>query len=93
MTIKFSVLRDRWMQDPKFREAYDRISPEMEIAFAIAEARLRAHLSQQELADKIGTSQSAVARWERGKSAPSTRTLKRVAKATATRLHVELEPA
>jgi DNA-binding transcriptional regulator YiaG len=93
MAIKFETLRDRWMRDPKFREAYDRIGPEMEIAFAIAEARHRAQLSQQQLAKKLGTSQSMVARWERGTSAPSTRTLRRVAKATASRLHVELVPA
>jgi HTH-type transcriptional regulator/antitoxin HipB len=93
MTIKFDSIRKRWMRDPQFRKAYDKISPEMEIAFAIADARHRAHLSQQELADKIGTSQAAVARWERGGSAPSTRTLNRVAKATHSRLHVELVPA
>jgi len=81
------------MRDPKFREAYDRISPEMEIAFEIAEARHRARLSQQQLAKKLGTSQSMVARWERGKSAPSTKTLRRVAKATDSRLRVELVPA
>lgn len=58
MTIKFDTLRDRWIRDPKFRQAYDKISPEMEIAFAIAEARHRAHLSQHQLAKKIGTSQA-----------------------------------
>ncbi len=93
MTIKFDTLRDRWMRDPKFRDAYDRISPEMEIAFTIAEARHRAHLSQQQLAKKLGTSQAAVARWERGKTPPSTKTLRRVAKATDSRLRVELLPA
>jgi ribosome-binding protein aMBF1 (putative translation factor) len=79
VTIKFDTLRARWMRDPKFRKAYDRISPEMEIAFAIAEARHRAHLSQHQLAKKIGTSQAAVARWERGSSLPTTSTLRRVA--------------
>ena len=93
MTIKFDTLRDRWMRDPQFRATYDRISPEMEIAFAIAEARHRAELSQEQLAKKIGTSQAAVARWERGTSMPTTKTLRRVAKATASRLHVELIPA
>ena len=42
MTIKFDALRERWMRDPQFRAAYDKVSPEMEIAFAIAEALLRA---------------------------------------------------
>ena len=90
---KFSDIHTRWMRDAKYREAYERIGPEMEIAFAISEARHRARLSQQQLAKKIGTSQSMVARWEGGRTAPSTNTLRRVAKATASRLHVELVPA
>lgn len=93
MTIPFKRLRDRWMADSKFREAYGRIGPEMEIAFAIAEARHRAKLSQQQLAKRLGTSQATVARWESGAQMPSTTTLAKVAKATGTRLRVELLPA
>lgn len=62
----------------------------MEIAFAIAEARHKAKLTQQELAEKVGTTQPVVARWECGKVLPSTRSLQKVATATGTRLHVEL---
>ena len=93
MTIPFRQLRDRWMQDPAFRKAYDRIAPEMEIAFAIAEARHRAKLTQQQLARKLGTSQATIARWEGGAQMPSTTTLAKVAKATGSRLKVELVPA
>lgn len=81
------------MAEPEFRESYDRISPEMEIAFAIAEARGRAQLSQAQLAEKVGTTQAMVNRWERGTSRPTTKSLERVAKATNSRLHVELLPA
>jgi DNA-binding XRE family transcriptional regulator len=90
MTISFETLRQRWMNDPAFRAEYDRISPEMEIAFAVAEARHKAKLTQAELAEKIGTSQATIARWERGSVMPSTKSLKRVAEATGTRLKVEL---
>jgi HTH-type transcriptional regulator/antitoxin HipB len=93
MTIAFKDIRDRWMADPELRRAYDRVSPEMEIAFAIAEARHRADLSQEELAARLHTSQAAVARWESGAQLPSTRTLARVAEATGSRLHVALLPA
>lgn len=92
MTVPFKQLRDRWMADAEFRKAYDRIGPEMEIAFAIAEARHRAKLSQEELAERLGTSQATVARWESGAQLPSTRTLTRVADATGSRLRVELLP-
>jgi HTH-type transcriptional regulator/antitoxin HipB len=90
MTIPFNQLRDKWMADPGFREAYDSIGPEMEIAFAIAEARHKAKLTQAELAARIGSSQAMVARWEGGTAMPSTRSLQRVAEATGTRLRVTL---
>lgn len=91
MTIAFDALRNKWMAEPEFRKAYEDISPEMEIAFAIAEARHRAKLSQAELAARIGSSQAMVARWERGTVMPSTKSLQRVAEATGTRLRVELQ--
>lgn len=90
MTIPFDTLKQRWLADPAFRKAYDKISPEMEIAFAVAEARHRAKLTQAQLAERIGTSQATVARWENGAVMPSTKSLKRVAEATGTRLHVDL---
>jgi HTH-type transcriptional regulator/antitoxin HipB len=93
MTVPFKNLRAKWMADPGFRKAYDRVSPAMEIAFAIAEARHRAMLSQAQLAEKISTSQSMVARWETGTVLPSTKTLMRIAEATSTRLQVELVPS
>jgi len=56
-------------------------------------ARLRAGLSQTELATRMGTSQSAVARLESGQSLPSTKTLLRYAKATGSKFHVRLSAA
>ena len=47
----------------------------------VREMRRRAGLTQAELARRLGTSQSAVARWEGGRSAPSFETLREVARA------------
>ncbi|MBZ9653396.1 helix-turn-helix domain-containing protein [Phyllobacterium lublinensis] len=91
MTIPFKTLKERWNSDPAFREAYHKIGPEMEIAFAIAEARHRANLTQAQLAARIGSSQAMVARWERGTTMPSTKSLAKVAEATGSRLRVQLE--
>lgn len=43
--------------------------------------RLRAGLTQAELARRVGTTQSAIARWERGAVSPSLRTGRRLAAA------------
>lgn len=43
----------------------------MRAAALIREARLRANLTQAELARRAGTTQSAIARWESGQSWPA----------------------
>jgi transcriptional regulator with XRE-family HTH domain len=54
---------------------------------------LRAGLSQAELAIRMGTSQSAIARLESGQTLPSTKTLLRYAEATGSEFHLRLSAA
>jgi transcriptional regulator with XRE-family HTH domain len=58
----------------------------------VAKARARAGLSQAELAKRMKTTQSAVARLESGRGLPSTRALGRFAKATGHWLKISFEP-
>lgn len=90
---KVSELHKKWMNNPKHREEYEHLGDEVALASAIIETRTRAGLTQDELAAKMQTSQSAIARLESGKCIPSTRTLQRFAKATSTRLRIGFEPA
>ena len=50
----------------------------------IRQARRAAHLSQSQLADKIGAHPTSVSDWERGRNAPSARHLLSIAQATGT---------
>lgn len=90
MAIPFQTIRERWNADPEYRAARAEISPELELAFAMAEARHRARLSQAEVARRIGTSQAMIARWEKGRSAPTTTSLRRFAQATGAALQIRL---
>ena len=90
MTIAFETLRRKWMKDPKFRAEYQRIGPEMELAFTLTEARRKANLTQAELAERMGTSQAAVARIESGRGAPKWSTIERYARAVGARPVVRL---
>jgi ribosome-binding protein aMBF1 (putative translation factor) len=95
MTKKFipaRILFDEWDKDPEFRAAYDALEEEFALASEIIGARAHAGLSQAELAERMGTSQSAIARLESGRSRPSTSTLHKLAAATGTRLKVSFEP-
>jgi ribosome-binding protein aMBF1 (putative translation factor) len=64
---------------------------DLALAQSMIEARNRAGLTQSEVARRIKTSQSVVARLESGASMPSTRTLQRFAKATGSRLSIRFE--
>lgn len=56
----------------------------------IREARRRAGLSQAELAARVGTSQPAIARYERARSMPDISTLHRIVQACGLELRLEL---
>ena len=58
----------------------------------VREARARAGLTQAELAKRAGTSQTAVARYERGRALPTLETLYRLVRACGFDLRMSLEP-
>lgn len=89
---RVSALHAQWMQDPEYRAAYDALEGEFALASALIEARASAGLTQEELARRMETTQSVVARLEGGRSRPSTRTLEKIARATGTRLKISFEP-
>src|ERR1035437_55563 len=89
---KISDLHKKWMKDPEYRKEYDALEEEFALIAEVAKARLRAGLSQAELAKRMNTTQSTIARLESGHGKPSTRTLSRFAKATAHRLNISSAP-
>jgi transcriptional regulator with XRE-family HTH domain len=89
---KISDLHKKWMKDPQYAEEYNALEEEFALAAAVAKARSRAGLSQSELARRMKTTQSTVARLESGRGLPSTRTRDRYAKATGHRLKISFEP-
>lgn len=90
--IPASILFDEWCKDPEFMKEYDALEEEFTRAKLVIGARAHANLSQAELAERMGTSQSAIARLESGRFKPSTRTLEKLAAATGMRLRIVLEP-
>jgi transcriptional regulator with XRE-family HTH domain len=85
-------LHKRFMKDPEYRKEYDALEEEFALMVEVAKARTRAGLSQTELARRMKTTQSTIARLESGRGLPSTRTLGRFAKATGHRLRISFEP-
>jgi transcriptional regulator with XRE-family HTH domain len=65
--------------DPAFREARERLRPQFEFRRALIGARLAAGLTQKQLAERLGTTQSAVDRLESGQRMPTLDTLYKLA--------------
>ena len=82
----------RWKKDPKFVAAYNALEAEFALAASLIKARSEADMTQEQVAQAMGTTQAVVARLESGKVLPSTRTLERFAKATHSRLRISFEP-
>ncbi len=76
-----------------FREAYDALEPEYALAHEMLSARTRAGLTQEAVAEHMGTTKSAVSRLEGvGKHAPSVASLKKYADAVGCTLKIEFIP-
>ena len=90
---KVSELHRKWMKDLEYRKAHEALGPEFELARAVMAARVTAGLTQEQLAHRMDTTQSVIARLESGRTRPSTQTPERLAAATGTRLKISFEPA
>ena len=86
-TISLEEARSRWLENPEARRIYEESEP----AYQLARLRIMRGLTQQELAELVGTKQPSIARLESGKRSPSLPFLQRVAEALGTTLSVKIE--
>ncbi len=84
---------DKAMKRKGFKEAYEGLAEEYALVRELLAARSRAGLTQEAVAELMGTSKSAVSRLESaGKHAPSMSTLKKYAEAVGCHLEIKLVP-
>jgi ribosome-binding protein aMBF1 (putative translation factor) len=88
---RVNTLHKKWMKNKDYRRVYDELAPEFALARAVIKARVIAGLTQEQLAQRMETTQSVIARLESGRTRPSTQTLDRLASATGTRLKISFE--
>jgi len=92
MTSTFKQFKARALARPAVRKAYDALAEEFSFIDAVLNARAASGLTQAELAARVGTTQSAIARLESGtpKHSPSLVTLQRYARAMGYRVELKL---
>ena len=92
MSSTLKQFRTRALKRPAVRKAYDELEEEFAFLDEVLTARAEAGLTQAEVAARVGTTQSAIARLESGAQAhsPSIATLQRYAHALGYRLEIKL---
>jgi transcriptional regulator with XRE-family HTH domain len=90
--ISHKNLKARALNRADVKAEYDRLEEEFTFLDQFLKARSAAGLTQTEVAERIGTTQSAIARLEssRGKHLPSLATLQRYAQALGCRVELRL---
>ena len=84
-------LRKKILSDPEVKKEYDKLAPRYTLISQLIEARINNGLSQQQLAEKIGTKQSAIARLESGNVNPSIAFLEKIASAMGRTLSIQIK--
>jgi len=80
------------MKDPEFRREYEKIQVEFAPIRAILDARMKKGMTQAQIAEKMGTTQSAIARVESGNGNPTIAFMQKLADALGLRLSIRFLP-
>lgn len=75
----FTKFLNEQLKDENFKKEYDALEPEFMIIQAIIDERKRLGMTQKELSQKTGITQSDISKIENGNANPSLRTLTRIA--------------
>ena len=89
--MTLNEVKTKWLKRPDVRAEYDALAEEFSLAEALIQARAEANLTQAQVAERMETSQSYVAKLESGRVSPSMKALQRYAAATGARLKISLE--
>ncbi len=83
-------LKKELLSDPEVRKEYERLKPRYELISQLISVRAKKGLTQAQLAKKLGTKQSAIARLEGGSVNPSLEFLQRIAQVMGYKLNIHL---
>lgn len=90
--IKFETFKKKILSCPDTKKEYEDCALEYEIAYALILARQEANMTQAEVAKKMNTTQSVIARLEGGKHFPSLQTIHKYSIAVNRAINLHVHP-
>lgn len=91
--VKYVLFEDALraeMLNPEFQKAYDALAPKYALISAMLDARNKKGMTQAEIAQRAGTTQSAIARFESGRTNPTLDFAIRLSSAVGAKLEIRL---
>ncbi len=86
----FKEFLNEQLKDPAFKKHYDDLEPEFALISLMIEKRIKEGLTQKEIAEKMGTKQSAISRFESGKGNPTLQFMQKLADALGAKMKVTI---
>lgn len=86
----WKVLEKELLSDFATKKEFERLAPRYGVISQLIEARIKNKMTQMDVAKKIGTKQSAIARLESGNVNPSLELLQRIAGVMGYKLTIHL---
>lgn len=87
---QYSKLKKELLRKTVIKRAYDELGPEFSVIALLMKKRLQENITQRELAERVGTKQSAIARLESGTYNPSIVFLYKIADALDAKLRISV---
>lgn len=89
-SVSFSDIKKEILSNPDVKEEYDKLEPRYQAISQIIQARNEQHMTQADLAKKIGTRKSNISRLESGNYNPSLDFLVKVYGALGKKLNLQM---
>lgn len=89
--ISFNDVKSTMLEDEEFKIEYEKLRPRYEAIAQIITARTEQHMTQSELAKRVGTQKSNISRLESGNYNPSLDFLAKVAEGLGKNLKVQIK--
>ena len=87
---KFEEVHNRLMKDEEFKAEFEKLKPRYELIAQIIDARSQLNITQEELAQRVGTQKSNISRFESGSYNSTLDFFTKVARSLGKEVHISL---
>jgi len=89
--VRFEEIHSRLIKDEEFKAEYEKLKPRYDLIAQIIDTRSQLNITQEELAQRVGTQKSNISRFESGSYNPSLDFVTKVAKSLGKEVHISLQ--